>query len=442
MRKRVCVRGISLLLAFVFIFACVSCTRTNGEDGTPTEREQMLTVDTVDVVYSEEFKRQAADKAADVLARLIRSETGIAVSDGQRESFSDMMLEGYIPMLQDERVRPEELDGILLLADTLCSELEAINDSSDGSRMRRRMTFFCVFYRDTVALIGTQRAGRVAYDGLCYYLEGKIEYYEARYEQYGYKWYHSSAQELRKRLNALEKDVDKDTFASAMTVPTFASSVGTGMFLTVDGAVDSMLYDGDIKAILKRQSEYFLSLNITEYQWYVIGNALSALGGESSDTLLGTLLAVLWDEGVTAQSARCMPQLLEFYAAFARELEVEQLAVLRGEPSEEQRIRTVCCVLTKCTDELNALFKAFESYCATETEAEYEAVRSAEMLEELEAFSCEYSPIDSQALLEVIESCANGAAGGEDVRRGIIRYIGATAPYLAFSIYAEETIGK
>ena len=434
MKRHLCARGISLLLACVFILMCASCERGEQNGSAPETEGKRLTVDTVEVIYDDLFKEQISRRAADIFARFVKADRGIVLKEEQKAELAQSFREEYIPIFQGEGVRAEELEEILLLCGSLCDKLE--KDKLSGTR--DRLMSFCELYRDAVALIGTKRAGRVTYDSLCNYLNGRIEYYDERYEQYGYQWYRSRAEETRARLTSLTQDVGRDTFTEAMTVPAFAATVSGGVLSSTDGAVDSMIYDGDIKEILEFQSEYFLSLEISAYQWRVIGEAFSSLEGGEPDSLLGTSLQVLREEETLARSAECMPQLLNVYAAFVSSIEIGELSALRSAETEDERMRMICAVLVRCPDELNGLFAAVEKNCATKSEAEYDVIGSAGMLSEYEEFTNKYPPIDSGALFGLIADCAEGKAEKGDVGMGLLRYLEGSAPYLAFAIYADE----
>ena len=437
MKKHLCLRGVGLLLACILTFSFVSCGKVKNDAAKETEITRRLSVDVVDVFYDKDYKEAVAEDMAEVISRLVRIEFGVILGDERKASLRELLLKDYVSLFESEGVRTCELDGILSICRTLCAELE--QREIDGPA-REKIISFCSFYRDVVSLIGTERAAGVTYEGLRLYLEDKAEYYAAGYEKYGYLWYADSAKITQSRLDALVGEVGKQTFIDAMSVPIFAMSVMSGVFPTTDGAVSSMLYDGDVSAILKRQAEYFRSLDVTDYQWYVIGEAFCTFGGYTSETLLGASTSVLVESGMLSQFARCMPKLVKTYAAFAEKLDAERISVIRNADKQEMRLRTVCEAISECPDELYELLGVFEKYCATQSEAEYSIIERADMQDRYSSFSREYSPIDASTFAKAIRSFAAGEIDESELSRSALRYLSKTAPYFAFAIYADENI--
>ena len=437
MKKRIFVRGVCLLCAFLCIFMHVSCTKGELEDEKKDRRR--LTVETLDVTYGEELTRDVAKRAAEIFVRLIRAQRGIVVPEEKRGELEAMLAEKYIPLFAGERVLPAELEKILESAYVLCSAIEDEHMDGAESPLRTRAVAASVFYQSVACAIGTQRAGCVTYEVLCRYFSDRAAYYEERYAEYGYQWYLSDAQTIRRRLTALEAEVGKEVFAEAVSIFGFSSSLCAGIIPTTGLSDQTVLCDGDIKAALERQTEYYISLGITEYQWYVTGDFLSLLLWDSSaEELIGATATELSEEGFFASGAMCMLKLLELYKVFAKSISTEQIALLRSEISKEQHSRTVCEVLAECKDELSVVLCAIDDNCADKNGECGGLITGEATVEAYQRFCRENPALSSQELIAAIEAYAKGETEYSLIRRSAVGYAVGISPYLAFAMSYTE----
>ena len=432
MKKQAFTRGICLLLAIFLVLGATACTKQAVEP----QEERRLCVEETDVTYSEEFSVQASRRVAEILARLLYAREGLVVPEEEKAELAQKARNGYLPLLEKEKVRVEELEQMLSRSEAFCGEWEGLLSSDISDARRARMLAFCSLYRDFVAVVGTSRAGRVTYGGLCFYLGEQVEYYEARYEAYGYAFYKKEAERAAWRKQSLEYEVGAAAFAEAMCVPAFAASLASGALPVEAAGLSSLLYDGDIVAILQRQGRFFSSLSVSEYQWYVIGEVFAGFAPDG-EGLLDSLLAVWRDDGMLGKSAIGMPCTLALYAAFADSLDANSLAAIRDAENEEARLGELCRVLVLCEDELLALLEKMEATCQMNNAREREVIEDAELLDELAAFEAAYPTLDREGVIEAISACAAGQGGIDMLRTSYLRYLRSFAPYLAFAVYAD-----
>ena len=433
MKKQTWIHGISLLLALLMLFGATSCSRQDLSRA-PEERVR-LTVEELDVSYTEEFAVQSSRRAAEILARFLFFNDGLVISEEEKGTLAQRIETDYLPLFSAERVREAELERVLLLGESFYHSLEGMESSEPKEARSQKLILFSEWYRDMVAILGTERTGRVVFGGISFYLDEQIHYYEERYEQYGFSFYQLQVEMLTDRKTALTEEIGAEVFTKAMTVPAFLTSVATGALWVEDEQLSSLLYDGDLVAILRRQGDYFDSLGITEYQWLLIGEVFSVFGSDGGEDLLGEELCVLRDLGVLADGAACVPKLLSLYSAFADRLDAKTFSAIRDAESRDVRAREVCSVLVECEDEFFALTDKFEMMCATSASREREAIENQGLWEEFLAFEKEYAAMDTEALFEVISECAEGRESADGVHRALLCTLRGTAPYLAFAIF-------
>ena len=436
MKKSLWIRGINLLLALLLVVSCAACAR-DGEE-TPPKDTGRLVIEESYVSYDESFIKEISEQATELLVALIRTEKGIILPKEERDDLSSLLRNDYIPLFADERITPEELREILSAAENLLPASENRTAETTHESTRNKATAFSSFYQNAVAIIGTRRAGNVLYEGLCIYLNTKIDHYEARYEQYGYPYYLASAQEYKTNLNALTATVGKETFSEAVTVLSFSTSLAAGLLPLSASSQESVLFDGDIQAALRRQTEYFVSLGITEEQWYAMGSVLSLLVDSSADELHEATAATLTDEGYFARLARSIPSLLTFYRAFAQNMTLEQMAILKNTDTEKEYLRAISQILTDSSDELSALLTSLESNSTKESEGCRKLMEAEGMTAELDNFLKEYPEKDMSELLRTIACHAEGSASDAALRKSVIGYARTLSPYLTFALYVSD----
>ena len=86
MKKQTWIHGISLLLALLMLFGATSCSRQDLSRA-PEERVR-LTVEELDVEYSEEFSVQSSRRAAEILARFLFFNDGLVISEEEKGTFA------------------------------------------------------------------------------------------------------------------------------------------------------------------------------------------------------------------------------------------------------------------------------------------------------------------------------------------------------------------
>ena len=435
MKKQTWIHGISLLLAFLLLFGATSCSRQDLSRA-PEERIR-LTVEELDVEYSEEFSEQSSRRAAEILARFLFMNDGLSISEDEKEQLAQRIQTDYLPLFLSERVREEELEQLLAHGESFCSALEELTSGEPKELRDRKIFFFGEWYRNMIATIGTERTGRVVFGGISFYLDEQIRYYEERYEQYGFSFYQLQVEMLTDRKTALTEEIGAEIFTKAMSVPAFLTSVSAGALWVEDEQLSSLLYDGDLVAILRRQGDYFCSLGITEYQWLLIGEVFSVFGSDGGEDLLGEELCILRDLGILADGGACVPKLLTLYSAFADALDAKTLAAIRDADTRDVRAMAFCSVLSKCREEFFALSAQFEMMCATSDSRELEAIENKGLLEEFAKFEKDYTVMDAEAFFEVVSACAEGREDADSVERAFLCTLRGTAPYLAFAIFSN-----
>lgn len=414
---------ISLLLALITLFSCISCQREAPEEN--YDKNRRLEIINEPPVYTEEFIEGAANSFADIAEKLVRLLKNVNVSETQKTSLRNYFKIEIFPIIVMVRIYSDEVDALFSAVLELLSEEQAEMSSFE---------IFANLYKAAVESLDSTRAGLLAFEFSKTMISEKAEKCRARYEKYGYSWYLDDAIKYETLEKAIRETLGKDKFATAGSVVFFAlSSVyGIGMpknelGLSVSGR--------EALAILEMQADYFIEAGITEGDWKIFFELLSELIPENNASHINAELYALKKNDYFVSASEIMVPLLTLYEATTDKL------LSSGEPlylsDGSVNLKAVIRAATDSEEELSALFDKIEASAKTNSKAESDAVSALKLNEAYESFIAENAVKNREELLDELKELAYSE---KDIDREALSallsgYAVGIAPYIVFAVF-------
>ncbi len=439
--KRSCfARGISFALALVLLFSLASCARSTTD--TTETAAQRLTVEKVPVCYTNEQTETFSARLTSLAEQMLSELRGIRLGAQQRKRLSVYMESSVLPMLERENMTAEELLR-------LCQSMEQIF-SAEKSDRTSSLSLLARIYRESMLLLGTDRAGELFYECLLLWADYRLQVYEERYQTYGYEFYLEYSEELLSQREQLTQTVGKENFSFLLSSLFFGASLFS--LLT-----DEIFSDPDVTtvrpaeylALLQKHRQMLAEHTPSRQQWSVCFSVLTAWVTDSGSTSLSDRWTALqkaeWNAFLTAEHAAVLGDfcvdLSELYQAVAEILTEETLSVLQT-GTREQRLQTICLLLSDLPIQTETFLER-SSGLQLASDAEKAVLIKYRVWEAYERASADASVASVTDLQQAIGAYGHTPSSetAETLRQTAMRFFGMRCPYLAFVFWTEGGIG-
>ena len=446
MRSAFSLRFLALLLAVFTVFGTLSCTRKDPDSQAGTEPagnsgigasdpigEGQLTIEAPEDLLTAENRSEMAARLAATVANLIRAAEGLVLDEDNLESIHRFAENRILPILEAEEMTLTEGNRICAALDTLSEEWQT--NGAFSARLLHR------FWQDGVLLIGKDRFGRICYACALLCMDMQIEKNDERYETYGYEWYKTDAEALRRERANLTEEVGSQPFADVCETLWAISSLADEIFAPASGS--QLLNDAEIVKLLQAIIRELHQKEITSRQWEISVRAACLLLPDSakmpssfSDQQKKEWRALLRND-YPATFSRSIPALIDLFDAVGAVMTGEDYAALR-DGAEAEKITVLCRLLVACQDRLRAFLNALAENGATSTEEEKKTV--SKRTADYEAFLIAHPAAGADTVWTAICARAEGGTERESDRALLDVLIGygvSFAPYLTFA-FAEN----
>jgi len=303
-----------ILILLIVIALCLPFVSCEQSEKGSAERIP-LTLET-DCVYSQSDKDVLSKKIISVIEKALEKKGGEPLSPETIISINETIENELFVSLESAPVYPDELNKIL--------------DAADRALDSNSLSELCSVYTQGTSVLGAERNGYLCFELLKLFLNS----YNA---------------EL---LPILTDDIGKSAFSDVCGVFGFIASIGTGII----PAESSFINAPELLMILKRQSEYYLELDIEDSTW----SAAAKLFGEAlpinEDNMYLSVISALSDGGAFEAAAASIPAFLEFYSEIINSMTASELELIISNSS--YTLETLCAVLSRSENK----FKEFTLY--------------------------------------------------------------------------------
>ena len=413
-------RTAALLFSLFLLLSAVSCHRSMDND-TETERTLVLTVETPPANYSAEQIRAKSERMASLAAALVRKTEGLVLNETQLQKLSASISQSVFPVLAEIPVYPEELDALL-------SAAESLLDAHTEGQANNRLLWFR-FYQSHLTYLGSTRTGMLCYRFINISLLQRAEDCDARYEQYGYAWYHEDALRYRALASRLETELGEAALCGAVETIAFAASLMLGAQQNGQDSLLSLTPD-ELVLLLQKQSAHFAEQELTEAQWGLLGELLAECSVRGVDAALQGELTALQTNGYFGKAAKAMPALLGLYRAITERMTPADAQKIFFSENSAERTEGICHVLRSCETEFFVFTQAFETYAASKSAAEETALKRGKRWEDCQAFLAEHPAINAEELFHAVSTCTADTA--DTAEQAWKAYFAAHLPYLTY----------
>lgn len=431
------VRCISVILTLIILISLVSCA---GNSDLPVESEaNRLTVEKVPVCYTEEQTEVFSARLTDLTEQLLLMRKGIRLGEKQRLKLSAYITSSVLPMLEREEISDNELLQLCLAAEEICQA----DGTADGTSL---WLVVSRFYRESMLVIGTNRAGDLLFEGILLWADYKLQIYEERYQTYGYAFYLEYSAELLSQREQLTQTVGKENFSFMLSSLFFGASLFS--LLTEDAVSDlheTSVRPAEFSALLQKHRQMLAEHMPSRQQWSVCFSVLTAWMTDSGSTALSDRWSALqkaeWNAFLTAEHAAELGafyvDLLEFYQAVVENLTVETVSVLQT-GTREQRLQAICLLLSDPTFQTE-MFLERSSALQLASETEKAVLVKYHVWEEYELIAANAVPVSGADLQQAIVAYGRdpSSESAETLRQSAMAFWGMRCPYLAFVFWTE-----
>ena len=359
MKKRI----IAFALVLALLFASTSCRR-GADDEIPPKNDD-LTVETVPVEYSEAEVSEASDRICAITIEAARIfDCSDYVTDAEIDRIKHIFSEDVVHILVDVLIYPEELDGILECVEEILPALESGNDGL--------LKTLSDMYSKLLRIIDADRIGELSYEIQLLALQYKRERAVEKYKTYGYSFYLEDAERYA-TLEEQAREIGRKSFSDAVSALLFAPSLINGS-LEFENEGGVSLSVGDAFAIMKKQSEKFAALNLSDEDWQTIA-AISEefLPNVASDNLESRLLLSLGEGDFFIEAAKIMPELFLVCEKLTSDISSDSIALVEnGEAYAYARV--LCAQILKHEKSFRELLASLEENIPAPTDKNVEAI--------------------------------------------------------------------
>lgn len=358
-------RIISVFTIVALLFSFTSCKK-RGEEIPPKDKD--LTVENETVEYTDEEINKAATDVADIFVE-IASLLGypFLTSDAKRAEAFEIFKADIMPIILDVSVHKDEL--FLLIE---CAR-ECIAISVDENKNDNKLRIISDIYTKFASVMNTDRLGVLVYELEMWWFNRCLTRAEERYDKYGYEFYREDIDHYTALIDEA-KTVDSANFADALTVLMVMVSMTLGAVDTDTGVMQ--ISPGDIVTLMKKQSQRFLSMSVTEKEWQtVVKMCEEFIPSNEGASLRGKMIFVLGEEDFFSDLAVAIPELIVFYALVTASLTNRDIDMMEnGTPYAPERV--LCGKILENIEAFNSLLDSLEMAIPEASDACINAVNS------------------------------------------------------------------
>ncbi len=432
-----------LLCAALLFSACAPSAQVPADTGDETDRR--LTVEVLDVSYTEEEIARLSARIAEIMRRALYLADGMVPDTEWREDLQADIAGRRLESFRAHRVTAEELDRLCTSLEETLTELEAAQGSDVASTLSSA-ELLNAFYCDSVGLLGASRAGAILYDTALFWLDDRIEHCEERYEKYGYERYLREAEELREERRLLVETLGETAFADAC-----ATLVLTGTMLPLlvssSAFADKLLTDAERLLLLQKQAEALSQKPISTAQWRtffalfkLVEDNTNLLGGNLNVLQAAELDALLTADFISSL-AEAMPRLLEWYGGLTRVLTAEEITEWR-QGDADLRLSLLCRAILRDEAGFRAMLLTLSELLASATDAEAALIDRLGESERFSAYAAERAPTTADDLIAALSSAAAAPDGSaaEALSEALRAYFFSILPYATYAFDPTQEV--
>lgn len=449
MQNRNLIRMMAMLVLMAIVLSSAACGNKNANSDVNITEPTRLTVEKVPVCYTDEQTEIFSTRLTEIAAKAVFLLKSIRLNESQTQDVRVYIKDYVLPMLETKSITTEELTKLCKKAEIICNVTEeapaqeAANNNSDEFSV----ALYTQLYRECLLVLGTERAGTLAYESVLIWVDHKIGHYWERYQKYGYLYYLEYIDNLEQQRLQFTQTVGEATFSQMLSLMFFGTSL---VSLVTEDALNTdqemLLNDAELLQLLNKHKIMLQINQPTKTQWEVCFS-LFAEWTETAPPLLSSwndLQKAEWKafwnvENVGSFGQICAESMI-LYQVLIEKLEEDDIAELRNE-NKEARVQTICMLLTECGE-------AFEHYTETlssihiETDKEKNVLEKQGVWEEYLLFQDSLSSIEASDLRTAIQEYAKSPT--EERYARVKEYTKASLhgmyPYLTFVFLWEGEI--
>lgn len=432
----------SFSLAVAVLLGCSACAGGRGEqEGTAatTLRTGLVVEESPFDGYNGEERASYCGRIAVLLQRVLYLYEGYWLHGEAFEDAKDAADAKVLPVLEELKLSPTEVEEMLFTMEALCDRAEGSNGANAPLSMPSLMLSA---YGEGVTLLGNGRSGMLLYGFVNLWLDEQIGICEERYQKYGYQWYLEDAERFREQKRLLTEELGGERFT--VTVSFFfltAVSLSDGLG-GMESGFENLLNPEELLTLLQWETNYFRGQDMTDEQWSLGIELITewlledgSLTENLSTILSAELSALLGTPAIYSRLGKTVASLLHLYEEEIRALDEADMHVLLGE-DKNAALALLCRTVGECEDTFFEFCEILEANMISHSEAEEAALRQAGVWEEYQAYADAAMTVSSEELFLALSTYGRTASEHDrSVLFGAAEgYAFSIAPYLIFAI--------
>ncbi len=394
-----------MLALIVFVGVLLSACTPIRPNRFESSKDQCLTVEQIPVAYTEAQTELFSTRLTDLLARAVRLFKGVSLSAAQITRAQTVVSEQVLPMLAREGITALEMETLCEYAETLCAQAEQ-------SSNRLNFSAYSALYGESTLILGSERAGALAYESILLWQDLRISDAIRRYETYGYDFYLARSEEYRIQKDRFINEVGKQAYSSVLGTIFFGGSILNVLAQEAEAQDFALsLNDAEVLMLLKRHGQLLWEHTPTSAQWSACADlhltwfSKTALDASAWSDLQKAEWKAFW----TAERAQAIGGVgrdaTRLYAAMTQAMTVQDVACLRI-ASQEERMATLCRLAITCEEELQAFAQAIATTANSADEAEKNALEKHGATEAYLAYTKQMQAVSTQEWMETLKEYA------------------------------------
>lgn len=416
--RRHAIRLICILISFSCCLGCISCGVKQEEEAYDPSIKFGIVQQSI--TYTDEFIDDANQRFTKIALEILKSYYATELTDAQKQKVDAQFKKNVIPVCLRARVYEDELKTILF-------ELERMIESKTQSG--EELIIFEV-YESLLYSVGSQKTGKIIFELSKVFIDYKAKDAHTKYEKYGYQWHLDNAKRYEELLNSV-LGMGSEKFSALASMASVIAS--TALHIPEFEKDASAALSGDhFLLVLESHGAYFLDLNITEEDAEIFGSIVSELLPTHTSSLSGAHLYALKKTGYFSVAAKILPSFINLYSSFT--LALSKNGEFDFEDSTSNQAKTLIRALLDCEEELVVFLAAVDTYAASNTTDELNAIKEQGYLLDATRFIEETVLCDNEELIASLRAFTlSDASNIKPITDAIISRLIAVAPYIVFT---------